>query len=256
MKHSKLEVRNLYWGVQERQNILKNISFKLELGEILGVLGPNGSGKSTLLRLIYRYIKPKKGNILVDGQDIWQIAPKWVAQKIAVVLQENAAEFPLTVKEVVLLGRIPYRSKHSRPGHDFSLVAKVMESLNLSHLANRKLNTLSGGERQMVMAARAIVQEPSIFILDEPTNHLDIRNKLEILSLIKSLGITTVCTLHDLNSAANLVDKVLILDRGEMVGYGSYEETLTQDIISKTYTVKSYKNFLEPDQSIHFSFQI
>ena len=256
MTNVKLEVRNVSWGVPDNPSILTNISFKVHLGEILGIVGPNGSGKSTLLRLIYRYLKPKEGIILVDDKDIWSIDAKSVAREIAVVLQESFTDFPLTVREIISLGRLPFQRQSALNGADSSRIDVILERLKLKHLASRKINLLSGGERQMVMVARALVQEPTILILDEPTNHLDIRHKLEILSLIQDLSITTICTLHDLNSAANLVDKILILDQGKKIGFGSYEETLTPTVFSNTYAVKSYKNFLDPDRSLHYSFQL
>ncbi len=256
MVNARLEVRDVSWGIPHNPGIISDLSFTVQPGEILGVVGPNGAGKSTLLRLLYRYIKPLNGTIRIDGDDIWTLRSRIVAQKVAVVLQEGYTDFPLTVQEVVGMGRLPHQNGLARRGDDLQAVSRILADLNLGHLASRTINNLSGGERQMVMVAKALAQEPKVLILDEPTNHLDIRHKLEILALVKELGITTVCTLHDLNSAANLVDKILVLAKGRKVGFGRFEDTLSPQVIADTFSVSSYKNYLNPNHSLHYSFHL
>ena len=184
-------------------------------GEILGVVGPNGAGKSTLLRLLYRFHTPLRGHILVDGINLAEVSRRDSARLIAAVLQERPAEFALTVREVVALGRIPHRSGLSASGaDDHEAVERAISILDLEGLEARPLNTLSGGERQRVMLARALAQQPRILVLDEPTNHLDIRFKLKMLALLRLLGLTVVCSLHELNAALEFADRVLVLSNG------------------------------------------
>lgn len=257
MVSAKLEVNNLSWGLFRQSPIINNMNFEAKPGEIIGVIGPNGAGKSSLLRLIFRFLKPTSGSILVDDQDIWKMDPKIVAQKISAVLQESTVDFSLTVAEIISLGRLPYQGKlNFGKDNDEELVWDTIERIELRHLAHRQIHTLSGGERQRVMIARALVQKPEILILDEPTNHLDIKNQLEILSLIENLGITIICSLHDLNLAAGFVHKVLALSNGSLVGFGPPEEILSQELISSTFSVATSKHLLPPRNTPHYSFHL
>ncbi len=257
MMSTKLEVNNLSWGLLRHPPIINGISFTAKQGEIIGVIGPNGAGKSTLLRLIFRYLKPTSGTILVDNENIWKMDPKIVAQKISAVLQESTANFSLKVFEIISLGRLPYQSKLNFGKYrDDEIVWETIERLELKHLAHRQIHTLSGGERQRVMVARALVQNPEVLILDEPTNHLDIKNQLELLSLIKNLGITIICSLHDLNLAAGFVHKVLALCNGSMVDFGTPEEILSNELISNTFSVATRKHLLPPLNTPHYSFHL
>ena len=257
MMSTKLEVNNLSWGLLRHPPIINGISFTAKQGEIIGVIGPNGAGKSTLLRLIFRYLKPTSGTILVDNENIWKMDPKIVAQKISAVLQESTANFSLKVFEIISLGRLPYQNKLNFGKYrDDEIVWETIERLELKHLAHRQIHTLSGGERQRVMVARALVQNPEVLILDEPTNHLDIKNQLELLSLIKNLGITIICSLHDLNLAAGFVHKVLALCNGSMVDFGTPEEILSNELISNTFSVATRKHLLPPLNTPHYSFHL
>ena len=257
MRSAKLEVNNLNWGLSRQSPIINNVNFRVNSGEIIGVIGPNGAGKSSLLRLIFRYLKPTAGAILIDGQDIWQMDPRIVAQKMSAVLQENTIDFSLTVAEIVSLGRLPYQDK-LRFGQNLKeeIIWETMEKVELTHLAHRQVHTLSGGEKQRVMVARALVQNPEILILDEPTNHLDIKHQLELLSLIENLGITIICSLHDLNIAAGFAHKVLALANGSMIGFGSPEQILSQELISNTFAVATSKHLLPPLNTPYYSFHL
>lgn len=237
---ARLEVKALSWGPPRHPNILDDIDFHVEPGDCLNVIGPNGAGKSTLLRLIYRFHRPKTGEIKVDGKDVWDMSPRQVARQIAVVLQENPVDFALTAREVVALGRTPYRSMFVVGGRDDGdLVDEALVRMRIRHIANRGFATLSGGERQRAMVARALVQEPRLIVLDEPTNHLDIRHQLEVLDLLKSLGITVVCSLHDLNTAMHFADSVLFLSQGRSLAFGRPDEILKPDLVSEVYSVKA-----------------
>jgi len=221
-----------------RDGILHPVSLTLAPGRVLGVLGPNGAGKSTLLRLIYRYHSPRSGRVLLDGQDIHRLPPRRVAQRIAAVLQEQPTDFALTVAEIVALGRAPHRRALSGPSaQDLHLVDHALDRLSLHALAHRSFGTLSGGERQRVMVARALAQEPGLIVLDEPTNHLDIRHQLEVLALVRGLGITVVASLHDLNLVQGFADDLLVLAGGHPLAFGPVAQVLTPDLIARAFGV-------------------
>jgi iron complex transport system ATP-binding protein len=233
-----LELQDCSWLAPGGQAVLQDVSLTLPRGRILGIVGPNGAGKSTLLRLIYRYLRPSRGRVLLDGTDIWAMDARAVARKVAAVLQEQPTDFALTVREIVALGRAPHRQGLSRGGaRDGTVIAAALDRLRLSDMAQRRIGTLSGGERQRVMIARALAQEPALLVLDEPTNHLDIRHQLEALALIRDLGLTIVVSLHDLNLAANTCDEILLLDRGRLVAQGPPERALTPATLSPAFAV-------------------
>ena len=237
--------------------ILHSTSFTVSAGRVLGVVGPNGAGKSTLLRLLYRFQAPSSGRVEVAGQDIWQMPARQAAQSVAAVLQEQAAAFGLSVRDIVALGRAPHLTGLSRPGpSDRRIVDDMLDLLDLTHLARRDFGTLSGGERQRVMVARALAQQPKILILDEPTNHLDIRHQLEVLALIRSLDLTIVVSLHDLNMAASVCDDILMLDGGQPRGFGTPDALLTEALVSDTFRVDARRERLAPSDINHLSFHL
>ena len=213
MTAARLEVCGVSWApANSAQPVLQPTDFHVEPGRILGVVGPNGAGKSTLLRLLYRFQKPHRGTVKIDGRDIWSMPAREAAQRIAAVLQDQVSAFGLSVREVVRLGRTPHRQGFGPArGADEEIVDRALSTLSLQEFADRDFATLSGGERQRVVVARALAQDPQILILDEPTNHLDVRHQLEIVSLIRSLGMTIVVSLHDLNMAIGVCDDMLVL---------------------------------------------
>jgi len=229
-----LTLQHVSWG----GGILHPVSLQLGAGRVLGVLGPNGAGKSTLLRLIYRYTRPETGRVLVDDADIHRLSARRVAQRVAAVLQEQPTDFALTVAEIVALGRAPHRRALAGPSaHDAHLVDHALERLSLQDFAHRPFGTLSGGERQRVMIARALAQEPGLIVLDEPTNHLDIRHQLEVLRLVRGLGITVVASLHDLNLVRDFADDLLVLADGHALAFGPVDKVLTPDLIARAFGV-------------------
>ena len=258
MKAAELNVHNVSWApAKTAQPVLHPTSFKIPAGRVLGVVGPNGAGKSTLLRLLYRFQKPQTGRVEVDGQDIWSMTPRQSAQRIAAVLQEQASAFGLTVREIVRLGRTPYQASFTTAGAGGEQVVNdVLESLSLHMFADRNFGSLSGGERQRVMVARALAQEPQVLILDEPTNHLDVRHQLEVVSLIRNLGLTIVVSLHDLNIAAGVCDDVLVLKEGQPQGFGPPETLLSDRLVSDTFRVDARREHLAPSGVSHFSFNL
>jgi iron complex transport system ATP-binding protein len=237
--------------------VLHDTSFDLGAGRVLGVVGPNGAGKSTLLRLLYRYQAPTTGRILIDGQDLWAMPARAAARLIAAVLQEPAAAFGLSVRDIVALGRTPHQSGIAGNGSsDTRIIDRVLAQLDLTALAARDIATLSGGERQRVMVARALAQDPAILILDEPTNHLDIRHQLEILDMIRDLDLTIVVSLHDLNVAAALCDDLLMLDGGQPRGFGAPQDLLTETLVSRVFRIDAQRETLVPSDKTHLSFHL
>ncbi|MCY4543495.1 MAG: ABC transporter ATP-binding protein [Rhodobacteraceae bacterium] len=252
-----LEVEEAGWNPPGLPTVLHPTSFAVGPGERLAIVGPNGAGKTTLLRLIYRFLRPVSGRILIDGTDIWSVGSGQVARSIAAVLQEQPAEFALTVTEIVALGRVPFR--RTIAGRDAAaggVIDSVLHRLQLTRLGRRTLSTLSGGERQRVMLARALAQEPKLLVLDEPTNHLDIRHQLELLECVRSLGVTVVCSLHDLNMAADFATKILVLRGGRTLAFGDSSTVLNADLISRAFSVRAHRSQGVGSAQSHFTFQL
>jgi iron complex transport system ATP-binding protein len=232
-----LELRNVTWGPKRCPAILHDISFALAEGEVLAICGANGAGKSSLLRLLYRHQAPLSGSVILEGRDLWLRPAREAARIIAAVLQEQPTDFALTTREIVSLGRLPHRQGMGPGTRDRSITDAALLRLDLGPLADRRFGTLSGGERQRVMVARALAQEPRILVLDEPTNHLDIRHQLELLRLLRGLGLAVVCTLHDLTLAAEFANRVLILDEGRVVVDAPPDQALTEATIARAFQV-------------------
>jgi iron complex transport system ATP-binding protein len=232
-----LELRNVTWGPKRAPAILHDISFTLSAGEVLAVCGANGAGKSSLLRLLYRHQAPLSGSVIVEGRDLWLRPAREAARIVAAVLQEQPTDFALTTRDIVSLGRLPHRQGMGPGTRDKAITDAALVRMDLSHLADRRFGTLSGGERQRVMVARALAQEPRILVLDEPTNHLDIRHQLELLRLLRGLGLAVICTLHDLTLAAEFADRILILDQGRVIADAPPEEALTESTIARAFQV-------------------
>ncbi len=256
MTSASLEVRALCWSAGGKA-LLNEVGFDVAPGEILAVVGPNGAGKSSLLRCLYRYIRPDRGSVSIDGEDIWSLTPRAAARKIATVLQEQPADFGLTVEEVVALGRTPYRQGFAGLGaRDRCMIDSALERMDLSGFSKRQVNSLSGGEKQRAAIARALAQEPALIVLDEPTNHLDIRHQLEVLSMLRGLGPTVVVSLHDLNLAAAFADRVLLLRDGRVLGQGSPSEVLTVERVRDAFQVESFIDAAPLTGAPRFSFQL
>ncbi|WEZ83175.1 ABC transporter ATP-binding protein [Rhizobium sp. 32-5/1] len=235
---ARVVARALSWGPRPGLMLVRDVSFSIEPGSRLVILGPNGAGKSSLLRCLYRAVRPLQGTVEIDGEDLWSLTARDAARTIAVVLQEMPADFPFSVRDVVTMGRIPRRQgMNGWTDVDRERVTHALDHLDLAHLAGRQFSTLSGGEKQRVLVARALAQEPRIIILDEPTNHLDIRHQLEILGLLRSLQLTIVTTLHDINLAADFATEVAIMQDSRMTYFGVPDEVLTSTAISSTFGV-------------------
>ena len=233
-----LAVNDLCWGPKGRP-ILTGIDFTLPRGGRLALVGRNGAGKSSLLRCLYRVNRPTGGRVLFDGADIWQMSGRAFAGKVATVLQEMPADFGLTAREIVALGRLPHRaSLFASEAVDRDIVDGTMDRLDVAHLGGRGFASLSGGEKQRVMLARALVQEPDLLILDEPTNHLDIRHRLELVELLRALPITIIATMHDLDLAAAFGDEMLVLSAGRLAAH-IRPDALTPELIRAAFDVEA-----------------
>lgn len=235
----KLQVQNVSWQVDGKA-IIQDIRLHADNGEFIGLVGPNGSGKSTLLRCIYRALKPAAGLIRLDGEDIRQMSAKEAARRTAVVLQEAASEFDFTAEEIVAMGRTPHKGLLERDtSTDFEIIRDALARVGMEGFAERDFNTLSGGEKQRVLIARSLAQQTRFLVLDEPTNHLDIRYQLEILDLVKGLGVTTIAALHDLNLAAAYCDRIYVVQAGMVVESGRPADVLEPELIQKVFGVGS-----------------
>jgi iron complex transport system ATP-binding protein len=233
-----LKVEALSWGPTRRQTIIHDLAFSVNPGEMLAIVGPNGAGKSSLLRCLYRFHRPVAGRVSLDGIDLWQLEPRDVARRVATVLQEPAGDFGLTVAEVVELGLTPHAESRNRKAAT-AAVGEALSLMNLTHLAARSFASLSGGEKQRTMIAKALVQKPDLLILDEPTNHLDIRHQLEVLALLAHLPTTVIVSLHDLPLAAAHADHVLVMHDGRKVACGPALKVLTPETIRETFAVET-----------------
>ncbi len=227
--------------------IVSEASLEVAPGELVGIVGPNGSGKSTLLRVVYRALKPAAGVVRVDGDDVWKLTARQSAQRTAVVVQESGADFTLSVADVVAMGRNPHKGPLGRDtAEDSRICAQALARTGVSHLVGRDFDTLSGGEKQRVLLARALTQQPRLLVLDEPTNHLDIRFQLQLLDLIRDVGVTTLTVIHDLGLAMGHCDRVYVVNGGTVVAQGPPAEVLTSDLVAEVFGVRSC-SWTDPD---------
>jgi iron complex transport system ATP-binding protein len=230
-----LELQQLTVDIGARR-IVSGVDLVVPDRRFVGLLGPNGSGKSTILKAIYRVHRPSAGRILLDGSDLLAMRPRDAAQRVAVVAQETTVEFDFSVLEMVMIGRTPHKRAFDRDDEqDRTIVREAIERVGCDHLVHRSFNTLSGGEKQRVLIARAIAQGADHLILDEPTNHLDIRYQIDVLELVAGLGVTVLAALHDLSLAALFCDTVHLLADGRVVTGGTPEAVITTEMVRHAY---------------------
>jgi iron complex transport system ATP-binding protein len=226
----------------ERQ-IFSGLSLSLERGEVLGLIGPNSSGKTTLLKLMDGLLRPQRGRILLEERNLDQIPRAQVARTVAVVPQAMEVPFSFTVGEIVLMGRAPYLTRFGwEKQKDLDVAHEAMALTDVAGLGERTFWGLSQGERQRVLIARALAQEPKVILLDEPTSHLDINHQVEISELIRGLnlqkGLTVLHISHDLNLAAEYCHRVILLHRGSVFSAGVPSEVITEENIRRVYETK------------------
>ena len=250
-----LETKDLKVSLNKNE-ILKGIDIELGNKEFIGIIGPNGSGKSTLLKCLYRNLSPSSGSIFIDNIEIGKISTRESAKKIGVLAQHNHHSFDFTVLDMVLMGRSPYKKLMDRDTkEDYDIVYEAIDKVNIRHLANRSFNSLSGGEQQRVILARALAQKTKCLILDEPTNHLDIKYQFQLMEIVKNLGIEVIAAIHDLNIAAMYCDKIYVLKGGEIVAYGTPKDVLTKELIKEVYDVDAKVIKDEDDDSINIIYK-
>jgi len=234
-----LSARDLSFSYSKGRTIFEHVNFSVDRGEILTILGPNGAGKSTLLNCLANLLVPKTGELLIDGKHFSELGLRKTAQIMGYVPQNHTPAYAYTVEDFVVMGRAPYLGMMQRPTEkDYELTREVLADLNIDHLACIPYTEISGGERQQVMIARAIVQQPQILMFDEPTNHLDYGNQLRTISMIRSLanrGYAVILTTHMPDHAILLNGKVGVLDRSGHLAVGTAEETLTEDGLRNLY---------------------
>jgi len=240
-----LEIKNLSYQINGNK-ILNDVSFKVEKGEFVGLLGPNGSGKTTLLRILSGVYRDYQGKANLNLIPVNKLSLQGLAKFIAVVPQDAHIPFSFSSLEIVLMGRTPYK-KHFAFDSDVDLqIARVsMERTDCWQFANRDINTLSGGEKQRVLMARALAQKPRILLLDEPASHLDLKHQTDLYNLLVDLnqndGLTVLCVVHDLNVASHYFQSLLFLKEGDLKLKGKTSEIMTEANLESIFDVPCSK---------------
>ena len=220
----RLEAENIAVSIAGK-SIVKNVTLDVPEHKFSALLGANGSGKTTLLRAIYKTQKTDSGTVRLDGEDIARF---------------NQINFDYTVMDIALMGRYPFHTLLDREkDKDYEAALEALSKVGMRDYRDRNFQSLSGGEKQRVVLARALTQNPKVLILDEPTNHLDIRYRLEILSIIKDLGITVLAALHDLGLAAQYCDYLYLMRQGEIAESGAPEEVMTPETLRRIFDVEA-----------------
>lgn len=234
-----LKIDNISGGYY-KEDIVKRISLEVNQGDFMGIIGPNGSGKTTLLRLLTRVLRPSTGRIYFQGENIFEMELKELCRNIAFVSQDMATDFSFTVMEIVLMGRIPHLKRlQFETRKDIEIAEGALSLTDSLDLRQKRIDELSAGERQRVIIARALAQEPVLLFLDEPTAHLDIGHQIQVLDLLKKFNLrnnlTIVMVLHDLNLASAYCNRIALLKDGSKFKEGGPEEVLTYQNIEAVY---------------------
>lgn len=225
----------------DRPLVLRDLSVDIPAGAVAAILGPNGGGKTTLLHILLGLLTPLAGTIRVEGKPPSAYSRRELSQIIGLVPQNEHIPFDFSLLDYVLLGRAPHLGALDQPGpDDLRHALKALETAGLLDLQTRSVTTLSGGERQLAMIARALAQSPRILLLDEPTSHLDLGNRRAVQNVLQKLavaGVTIVFSTHDPNLVTTMADYVMLLRRGELLAAGSAETVLTEALLSRTYGI-------------------
>lgn len=235
-----LSVRDLCAGYRGRE-VLSSLNFGVQPGAVVGLIGPNGSGKSTLLKSIAG-LHPFRGEVTLNGAPVASWNRRVLQRRIAFLPQGLSANTAMQVQEVVLLGLIP--DLHLRVTDDQrQAVLKALRALSIEHLANRRITEISGGQRQLVFLAQAMIRRPAVLLLDEPTSALDLHHQLRLLSILRDLvsdeGRYVICALHDLNLAAGFCDQIVVLHAGTLEASGRPADVLTQHLLQRCFNVNA-----------------
>ena len=223
--------------------VLCGVSLELRSGEVLGLVGANGAGKTTLLRAASGVLRPDAGRVLLASRPLVSYGRRELARQIAVVPQEAPFAFPFRAGEAVLMGRSPHLPRLGFEGpHDLAIARRSLAQVGIESLADRSILELSGGERQLVLLARALAQEPRVLLLDEPTAHLDLRHRLQVLELVRELaaaGRSALVVSHDLSLAARSCDRLALLAAGRVLAVGPPAEVLSSDAVYEAFGVEA-----------------
>ncbi len=237
-----IELKDVYSGYGQ-EDVLQGFSGRIAPGDFCAILGPNGAGKSTLLYTLIGYLKPRRGGVIISGKALETCKPAWIARQLAFVPQEQRSEFDHTVLETLLMGRYPYLGLlQSYSAEDMEVVDAAMHKLQLDGFKHRWLSKLSGGEKQRVFIARALVQNTPCIILDESLSQLDINYQLEIMGLLREIhrqeGKTVLLVSHNLNLASNYADSLLFVKSGRLLAHGSPEELMQTEILHELFGLR------------------
>jgi len=236
-----LEVRGLKY-TYGKYLVLDGVDLPIVDGEVIGILGPNGCGKTTLLKNLNKNLEPTGGCVMLDGESMADLSKKEIAREVAVVPQTNEIRFAFTVRDIVAMGRMPFQGMMGAPsGEDERIVDEAIRRTGLSKHVDRHINTMSGGERQRVIIARAIAQTPKYLLMDEPTLHLDISMQFDALNLVHKLsretGLTVVIVSHDLGMVARYCDRIVMIHDHKVHCVGTPEEVLTPENMRTVFNV-------------------
>lgn len=235
------------------RRIFSGIDFDVSPGEVVGLVGRNGVGKTTLLRLANGALAASEGRVLLGGEPVAEMGRRRLARRIALVPQDLHVSFPFRVGELVLMGRAPHQPLVGLESEsDVALVLAALERLGIAALADRGINTLSGGERQLVLFARALVQDPSVLLLDEPTAFLDLKHRVEVLREVRAFarsGRAALVVSHDLSLAARACDRIVLLGPGEVAAIGPPAEVLTSAHLRAAFGIETF-TFAGPDGAL------
>ncbi len=250
-----LELKDLRFSIGEKE-ILKGISATFASSGIHGIVGPNGSGKSTLLKNVCRVWTPESGRILIEGEDHQALSRKKLSRMVTLVPQNTSIEFPITVEDVVIMGRNPHLGRFQpMKKKDREVVGWALEVTGTDALRTRSINEVSGGECQLAIIARALATEAILILLDEPTSDLDIKHSLTIMELLLSLkeeGRTFLVSMHDLNLARRYCDTVSIIHKGELFFSGSPAEAFSRENLKQVFDVEAMEIGADNKSYLHF----
>lgn len=244
-----LVVRDVDFAYPGQENTLNGVGFTVGNGELITLLGPNGSGKSTLLNCIMNLLEPQAGSIVLDGLPVARMGHRDIAQRVAYVPQSTNVSFAYTVRDYVAMGRAPFLKMYSSPSpEDYAKVDRALDRLGVSDLAARSYNELSGGQRQLIDVARALVQDPRLILFDEPTSALDYGNQIKVLRMVKELsyeGYAIVMTTHNPDHPILLDSSVCLLDRDGCLTKGTVDEIMQEDRLEAVYQSEMVIRYVE-----------